>query len=111
MDGKFNLNAGLDLGSPVCTLLVLLWQVEVCEERFPERNVILNVGIKSLGRLRLRPGMEAPHLDTHGLLPVRINRFGSYQPGLVWILPSEGRVGAGGSGYPVVIRNGLSGRE
>ena len=52
-NGVFSLNAGLDFGSPVCGLVVFPEEVEVlCEERFPEEDVVSDVGVEGAGCLR-----------------------------------------------------------
>ena len=49
----FCLDAGLDLGSPAHGLVVVLGQVEVlCKERFPEEDVVSDVGVEGAGCLR-----------------------------------------------------------
>ena len=51
-NGVFNLGVGLDLGSPVCGLVVFLGQVEVlCEDRLPEEHVVSNIDVEGTGCL------------------------------------------------------------
>jgi len=51
-NGVFHLCAGLDLGSPVCGLIMFLGQVEVlCEDRFPEEDVVSNIEVEGTGCL------------------------------------------------------------